>query len=82
MGEDLLKVLRCSLISAGPVAQFMPMRSTSKAASELSAAPISEPSNIVPVVSTVTWAINTMSRSHFSRAARAPLTAALACRRS
>ena len=50
----LLRYLRCSDISAGPVAQFKPMMSIPIGSSALSAAPISEPINIVPVVSTVT----------------------------
>ena len=52
----LESVRRCSLISAGPVEQFSPMRSTPSASSAVSAAPISEPSSIVPVVSTATCA--------------------------
>ena len=46
------------------------------------AAPISEPINMVPVVSTVTWAIKTMSLPDLLIASRAPLTAALACNKS
>ncbi len=45
---------RCSLISAGPVAQFRPIMSMPSGSSAVSAAPISEPTSIVPVVSTVT----------------------------
>ena len=37
---------------------------------------------MVPVASTVTWAIKTMSLSDSEIASRAPLTAAFACRRS
>ena len=56
MPEVRASVRRCSLISAGPVAQFSPIMSTPSGASAVSAAPISEPSSMVPVVSTVTWA--------------------------
>ena len=80
--ELLLKVRRCSLISAGPVAQFKPIRSIPSGASAFKAALISEPSNMVPVVSTVTCAIKTISRSDLSITERAPFTAALACNRS
>jgi hypothetical protein len=45
---------RCSLISAGPVAQFIPIRSMPSGSSAVSAAPISEPTSMVPVCSTVT----------------------------
>ena len=45
---------RCSLISAGPVAQLRPITSTPSGSSAVRAAPISEPISIVPVVSTVT----------------------------
>ena len=45
---------RCSVISAGPVAQFMPITSGRIASSAVSAAPISEPTSMRPVVSTVT----------------------------
>jgi len=54
VGADLLSVRKCSLISAGPVAQFMPTMSTPSEANEDRAAPTSDPNNIVPVVSTVT----------------------------
>ena len=53
-GLLLLNVLKCSLISAGPVAQFIPIRSTPKDCREERAADISEPRSMVPVVSTVT----------------------------
>ena len=76
------KTRRCSLISAGPVAQFRPIRSIFSGSNAFKAAPISEPSNIVPVASTVTCAIKTISRGHFSIASRAPLIAAFACSKS
>ena len=50
----LLKTLKCSLISAGPVAQFKPIKSIPSGSKAFNAAPISDPINIVPVVSTVT----------------------------
>ena len=75
-------VRRCSLISAGPVEQFSPMRSTPSASSAVSAAPISEPSSIVPVVSTATCATIGTRRPSSAIARRTPRMAALACRRS
>ena len=78
----LASVRRCSLISAGPVAQLSPMRSTPSGSSAVSAAPISLPSSIVPVVSTVTWATIGMRRPSARIASWSPSTAALACRRS
>ena len=54
--------------------------------SAVSAAPISEPSSIAPVVSMVTWAISMMSAPDCAAAAaiarRAPMIAALAWSRS
>ena len=50
----LLKTRKCSLISAGPVAQFKPIKSIPSGSSAFKAAPISDPMSIVPVVSTVT----------------------------
>ena len=47
---------RCSLISAGPVAQLMPMMSTFSGSMAASAAPISVPGSMRPVSSMVTWA--------------------------
>ena len=62
---------RCSLISAGPVAQFRPIMSMPSGSTAVSAAPISLPSSIVPVVSTVTWAMTGMSPAELGhRAAR------------
>ena len=46
---------RCSLISVGPVAQLRPIASTPSGSIAVSAAPISDPMSMVPVVSTVTW---------------------------
>jgi hypothetical protein len=44
-----------SFISAGPVAQFRPSTSGWKLSSTARAAPISEPSSMVPVASSVIW---------------------------
>ena len=46
---------RCSLISAGPVAQLMPMTSSCSGSMAASAAPISVPGSMRPVSSMVTW---------------------------
>ena len=46
----------------GPVAQFSPIRSMPSGSSAVSAAPISEPSSMVPVVSTVTCTMIGRSR--------------------
>ncbi len=73
---------RCSLISAGPVAQFNPMKSMPSGSSAVSAAAISVPSSIVPVVSTVTWQNSGRSAPASASARRAPITAAFACSRS
>jgi hypothetical protein len=78
----LASVRRCSLISAGPVAQLSPIRSTPSGSIAVSAAPISLPSSIVPVVSTVTWVITGTRRPSASIARRRPNTAALTCSRS
>ncbi|TCO28137.1 hypothetical protein EV652_106120 [Kribbella steppae] len=50
--------------------------------SAVRAAPISEPSSIVPVVSTVTETITGMVEPAASSALRAPITLALVCSRS
>ncbi len=60
----------------------MPMSSIPRSSSAVSAAPISEPSNMVPVVSTVTCAKIGMSTPAVRAACLAPTTAALACSRS
>ena len=73
---------RCSLISSGPVAQFSPRTSIPNGSSAVRAAPISLPSSIVPVVSTVTWHISAASDPAAFSARFAPITAALACSRS
>ena len=73
---------RCSLISAGPVAQFRPIMSMPSGSSAVSAAPISDPSSIVPVVSTVTCTMIGIRRSSSSIAMWQPRTAALDCRMS
>ncbi len=73
---------RCSAISAGPVAQFRPIMSMPSGSSAVSAAPISEPSSIVPVVSTVTCTMTGRSTPTQSRARRAPMTAAFVWSRS
>ena len=77
-----LKWRRCSLISAGPVAQFSPMASMPSGSSAVSAAPISEPSSIVPVVSTVTLTRIGTFRPCACMARWLASTAALACNRS
>ena len=82
MRACLASVRRCSLISAGPVAQFRPMRSTPSGSIAVSAAPISLPSSIVPVVSTVTWVMIGTRRPSARIAALRPSTAALTCSRS
>ena len=48
----------------------------------VSAAPISLPSSMVPVVSTVTWAIIGMWRPNWAIARRDPSTAAFSCSKS
>ena len=48
---------RCSLISPGPVAQFSPIMSMPSGSRAVSAAAISLPSSIAPVVSIVTCAM-------------------------
>ncbi len=73
---------RCSLISAGPVAQFSPMKSMPSGSSAVSAAPTSEPSSMVPVVSTVMCTISGRSTPAARMARLAPSTAALVCSRS
>ena len=73
---------RCSLISVGPVAQLSPSTSIPSGSSAVSAAPISVPSSMVPVVSTVTWTIRGRSLPAASSARRLPMIAALACSRS
>ncbi len=54
----------------------------SSGSSAVSAAPISEPSSMVPVVSTVTWAITGSCRPAAAIARLQPITAALVCSRS
>ncbi len=77
-----LRKRRCSLISAGPVAQFIPMTSMPSGSRAARAAPISDPSSIVPVSSTVTWAISATRLPVAAIARWAPTTAALTCSRS
>ncbi len=72
----------CSVISAGPVAQFSPMTSGRSASSTVNAAPISEPTSIRPVVSMVTCTISGTSRPARAMARRQAISAALACNRS
>ena len=59
---------RCSLISAGPVAQFRPIPSMPSGSSAVSAAVISEPTSMVPVSSTVTWQMTGTRRPYCSMA--------------
>ena len=77
--------VRCrsgSNISAGPVAQFSPIKSTSIACSAQSAAPISVPGSMVPVSSMVTCTWMGSGRPADFIARRAPLIAAFAWSRS
>ncbi|MGX1311137.1 hypothetical protein RKD24_001256 [Streptomyces calvus] len=53
-----------------------------RGSSAVSAAPISEPSSMVPVVSTVTDTISGTSNPAISMARRAAMTEALVCSRS
>ncbi|MQY11596.1 hypothetical protein SRB5_17150 [Streptomyces sp. RB5] len=73
---------RCSLISAGPVEQFSPIRSMPSGSRAVSAAPISEPSSIVPVVSNASEQISGTSEPSASIARRAPRSADFVCSRS
>jgi hypothetical protein len=73
----------CSLISCGPVAQLSPITSTSgKASIAVTAAAMSVPISIVPVVSMVTWHISGTRRPVASKACRAAWMAILVCRMS
>lgn len=56
--------------------------STPSGSSEVSAAPISEPTSMVPVVSIVTWTMIGVSVPAALRARRAPTIAAFACSKS
>ncbi len=77
------RVLTWRAISWGPVAQFIPITSTSGSAIRAaSAAGISVPSSMVPVVSMVTWAMTGSRLPVATKARRAPITAALICSRS
>ena len=58
------------------------MASMPSADNEVSAAPISEPMSMVPVVSMVTWAMTGTSVPSAELARLHPTTAALACSRS
>ncbi len=73
---------RCSLISAGPVAQLSPMTSMPSGSSAASAAPTSVPSSIVPVVSTVIEARIGTCRPSAAIARFAPMIDAFVCRMS
>jgi hypothetical protein len=65
------------------VAQLSPIRLMPSGSRAVSAAPISLPSSIEPVVSMVTWAISGMSPAPAAAIARrAPMIAAFACSRS
>ena len=64
------------------MAQFSPIRSMPSGSSAVSAAPISEPSSMVPVVSTVTWQITGTGDPVAAIARLAPTTAAFVCSRS
>ena len=80
--ENLERCRRCSLISVGPVAQLRPIMSTPSGSSAVSAAPISLPMSIVPVVSTVTSTKIGRRMPVSTIACLQPLTAALVCRMS
>jgi hypothetical protein len=77
-----LRWRRCSLISAGPVAQLMPTMSTFNGSMAASAAPISVPGSIRPVSSMVTWAWMGTWRPAAAMARRAAMTAAFRPSRS
>ena len=62
---------RCSPISAGPVAQLMPMTSGRSASSAVRAAPISVPGSMRPVISIVTCTWSGTSRPTAAIARRA-----------
>ncbi|CAM5538764.1 hypothetical protein STENM223S_08827 [Streptomyces tendae] len=73
---------RCSVISAGPVEQFRPIMSMPSGSSAVRAAPISEPSSIVPVVSKAMETSSGTAVPVASIALRAPRTDALVWSRS
>ena len=81
-GEWFERCRRCSVISLGPVAQFSPNTSGSIAPSAASAAPISVPSSMRPVVSIVTCTCSGTTRPSAAIARRAPIIAAFAWSRS
>ena len=64
------------------MAQFSPIMSMPSGSSAVSAAPISLPSSIAPVVSIVTCAMTSASGASSATARLAPTMAALACSRS
>ena len=69
-------------ISCGPVAQFSPIRSIGYCSSTVSAAAMSLPSNIVPVVSIVTWAMIGIRLPRAPSSSTIAATAHLVCKRS
>ena len=71
-----------SCIRSGPVAQLRPMTSTGSASSVVTAAAMSLPTSIVPVVSMVTVQKIGTSRPSSAIASRAALMAILTCRMS
>ena len=73
---------RCSTISAGPVAQLSPIMSMPRGSNAVSAAPMSEPSSMVPVVSMVTWEMIGRRLPAADIPSWQPRTAALTWRRS
>ena len=82
-GECWLRWRRCSCISAGPVAQLMPMHvGAHRRARATSAAPISVPTSIRPVVSIVTCTCIGTWRPRSCIARRQAIIAALTCSRS
>ena len=72
IGECPARWRRCSLISPGPVAQFSPIMSMPSGSRAVSAAAISVPSSIAPVVSMVTWAMTIASGSQLGHGPLAP----------
>ncbi len=77
-----LRWRRCSPISAGPVAQLMPMMSGFIGSMAARAAAISVPGSIVPVSSMVTCTCRGTSRPIVFMARRAPFIAAFTMSRS
>ena len=69
----------CSFICSGPVAQLSPSTSIGNGSRIATTAAISEPTNIVPVVSIVTLTINGRRWPVLAKASSMPCRAALIC---